>query len=274
MSSAIIVRDSRTGDGGRRRTGPWRTAVYTVLLVCAVFFAFATSEASGTPSSASAQRPGEETIILTAEDFCNTFSDAVAAMGPWEGEDLEITGLRISPSTVTVPNGPLNMDVPTPPQGRGLGTVSFPVQILVDGVLTKTVRVTGRVEVYRSVPCAVRPMKKGHVIGPGDVAEVRKPLSRIQAAAVSALEEVHGKRLIRSVRAGSVLTERMLSEAPVVNKGDRVTILANSPVIRVSVPGVILEDGAGGEHIRVMNLMSGKEVLARVEDARTVSVAF
>jgi len=269
-----IVRDPRTGDGARRSKGPWRTAVCTVLFVCAVFWGFATPEASETPPSAAAQRSGEGSIVLTAEDFSQVFFDAVTAMGPWDGEDVEITGLRISPPTVTVPEGTLGMDVPNPPQGRGLGTVSFPVRILVDGVLTKTVRITGRVEVYRSFPCAVRHMKKGHVIGPGDVAEVRKPLSSIRTAAVSALEEVLGKRLTSSVRAGAVLTERMLSETPVVNKGDRVTIIADSPVLRVSVPGVILEDGAGGEYVQVKNLMSGKEVFARVEDARTVSVAF
>ncbi|MEF3168686.1 MAG: flagellar basal body P-ring formation chaperone FlgA [Deltaproteobacteria bacterium] len=272
MSNAIVI-DPSTDDGGRRWTGSWRMAVCTVLFVCAVFFGLAAPEASETPPSAAAQRSGEGSIVLTAEDFSQVFSDTVTAMGPWDGE-VEITGLRISPPTVTVPEGTLGMDVPNPPQGRGLGTVSFPVRILVDGVLTKTVRVTGRVEVYRSVACAVRHMKKDHVIGPGDVAVVRKPLSQIQAAAVSALEEVLGKRLTSSVRAGAVLTERMLSEAPVVSKGDRVTIIADSPVLRVSVPGVILEDGARGEYVQVKNLMSGKEVFARVEDASTVSVAF
>lgn len=267
------VMDLRSGAGVRTRQFCIAVAC-PVLFALVLFFSTGALCAGEVTSKASADVSGKKMVTLSLEDFRNVFFETMSAMNPWAGEDMEITKLRISPSSVTVPEGAIELDVSDPPQGKGLGTVSFPVRILVDGVPMRTVRVTGRVEVYRSVLCAVRPLKKGHVIAPEDLAEVRRPLSRISGAAVSDAAEVRGKRLTRSVRAGSILTEGMLAEAPVVAKGDRVTILAKTPVLRVSVPGVILEDGARGEYVRVKNLMSGKEILARVKDAKTVSVAF
>ena len=67
----------------------------------------------------------------------------------------------------------------------------------------------------------------------------------------------------------SDLKDWMLEKSPIVDRGDVVTILAESDGLRVTVPGRILERGYSGELVRVENIMSKKQVYARVTDHST-----
>jgi flagella basal body P-ring formation protein FlgA len=66
----------------------------------------------------------------------------------------------------------------------------------------------------------------------------------------------------------------MLEKSPIVDRGDMVTILAESGDLRVTVPGRVLERGYLGELIRVQNSMSKKKIYARVINNSTVMVDF
>jgi flagella basal body P-ring formation protein FlgA len=66
----------------------------------------------------------------------------------------------------------------------------------------------------------------------------------------------------------------MLEEAPILDKGDQVTILALLGRIRITVPGIILEKGYSGDRVRVQNTMSSKEIYARVVNGSTVTIDF
>jgi flagella basal body P-ring formation protein FlgA len=66
----------------------------------------------------------------------------------------------------------------------------------------------------------------------------------------------------------------MLVRAPIVKRGDMVTILAESGGLRVSVPGKILEKGYKGQLVQVQNTMSRKKIYAKVINDATVMVDF
>jgi flagella basal body P-ring formation protein FlgA len=66
----------------------------------------------------------------------------------------------------------------------------------------------------------------------------------------------------------------MVEAPPLVRRGDLVTILALAGRISVSVPGEMRDSGVKGEVVRVKNLMSRREILARVVDKNTVRVVF
>ncbi|MEE9611432.1 MAG: flagellar basal body P-ring formation chaperone FlgA, partial [Desulfatiglandales bacterium] len=70
------------------------------------------------------------------------------------------------------------------------------------------------------------------------------------------------------------LKEWMLERPPIVKRGDMVTILAESGVLRVTVPGRVLEKGYLGELVRVQNAMSKRQIHARVINNSTVVVDF
>jgi flagella basal body P-ring formation protein FlgA len=76
------------------------------------------------------------------------------------------------------------------------------------------------------------------------------------------------------IRAETPLKEWMLVRAPIVKRGDMVTILAEAGGLRVSVPGKILEKGYKGQLVRVQNTMSHKKIYAKVINDATVRVDF
>ena len=59
---------------------------------------------------------------------------------------------------------------------------------------------------------------------------------------------------------------------PVVHRGDIVSIVLESPLIKVSTPGEALEAGKPGDTIRVKNTSSNREVRAQVIDKQTVRI--
>jgi flagella basal body P-ring formation protein FlgA len=61
---------------------------------------------------------------------------------------------------------------------------------------------------------------------------------------------------------------------PVVDRGDLVTILAESAGVRLTVPGRVMEPGYKNEPVAVENTMSRKKVYATVVDGSTVAVDF
>jgi flagella basal body P-ring formation protein FlgA len=66
----------------------------------------------------------------------------------------------------------------------------------------------------------------------------------------------------------------MLEDPPLVEKGKRVLIRAENELIRVTTLGKVLEEGRAGDQIQVMNIGSGKVVLATVVGPGTVEVVF
>ena len=73
-------------------------------------------------------------------------------------------------------------------------------------------------------------------------------------------------------RAMRPLSTQDVVESPVVQKGDLVNIVLESPVIKVATPGEALEAGKLGETIRVKNISSKREIRAQVIDKQTVRV--
>jgi len=63
-----------------------------------------------------------------------------------------------------------------------------------------------------------------------------------------------------------------LEEPPVFKRGDKVFIIAESEVLKVTAVGLAGEDGYRGRTVRITNMYSKKEVIGNVVDNGTVSV--
>ncbi len=71
-------------------------------------------------------------------------------------------------------------------------------------------------------------------------------------------EQVIGRVLTRSVRAGRQLNRHDIAAADMVKRGERVTLLAKSQGFAVRMQGTALTDGASGELIKVKNVNSSR----------------
>jgi len=85
---------------------------------------------------------------------------------------------------------------------------------------------------------------------------------------------VIGKRVKRFIKPGTLLTEEMIEEAPLVKKGDRVAIIVESDILTITASGEARMDGAKGKIIEVINSDSKKKIYAEVIGLGRVKVTY
>jgi flagella basal body P-ring formation protein FlgA len=112
------------------------------------------------------------------------------------------------------------------------------------------------------------------VLTTGDVCLKRVNVSKAPDRIIFDLNQVVGKQLRTRIRAGECFRAHMLREPPLIEKGDRVKIIARSDSLRVSTMGIAKADGARGDQIRVENAVSEKTVVGRVMAVGVVEVLF
>ncbi len=218
---------------------------------------------------------GSNLTYLSIHDLEPVFLDGIEKYSAWSVKKLQVTDIRMFPGKIGVPQGSaIDFEIAPPSNSKCLGRVSFLVTVVADNKPLRKIRLNGWVEAYKNVVCAARPLRKGRILGPDDVAIVKKPVSKMRSEPVYKLENAVGKALKRSVRTGEVITPVILQEPVLVKRGSRVTIVAESGGLFVRVPGVVKEKGSRGQFIKVQNTMSQREVLAQVVDGKTVKVFF
>ena len=133
---------------------------------------------------------------------------------------------------------------------------------------------TLNLEVISPVVVVRRPMGRHQPIESKDVAIALKDLAKLPAGIFTDVNQVVGMRVKRTLYGDTVLREDLVELLPLVNRGDVVTIIAESGNLRITARGEAKAKGGRGERISVVNLDSRKRVFARVLDARTVKVEF
>jgi flagellar basal body P-ring formation protein FlgA len=188
-------------------------------------------------------------------------------------EDLAVSSLRIF-GDGPVPPGKLSFQLSQNEQGKLGGDTSLNVVVRVDGRVQKRVRLSGWVDIFEPVVCVSRDIKKREILQQEDLYLSRKNISHLPSNVLTDMDEAVGLMIKHQVVADTPLKTWMLERAPILERGDMVTILGESEGLRVTVPGKIMEKGYKGELIRVQNTMSRKQIYARVIDEATVQVEF
>ncbi len=122
------------------------------------------------------------------------------------------------------------------------------------------------------VVVAARKLSRLDVIEAEDIHLQSMQIRRVRRPYLSKPQEVLGKRLRQSLRKGMPIRGDQLEIAPLVRRGDRVTITVRSKGLQIVTSGKAKQDGQLGEMIRVMNLESKKNVYAEVVNAGDVLI--
>lgn len=187
--------------------------------------------------------------------------------------DVVVSRFKIS-GNGEIPEGPLSLQVFQKERGTLFGHVRLAAILSVGGVARREVSMSGWVDVFEPAVCTARPIKKGEILEREDLYLIRKNISRIRGPVITDADQAAGLMAKHHIRENACLKEWMVEKAPVLNKGDVVTILAQLGGLRVTVRGTALERGYPGEMVKVQNMMSQKTVLARVIDGSNVLVEF
>ncbi len=182
--------------------------------------------------------------------------------------------IRFIPGTLplpfTVPTGELSYEV-IPSNPNILGSSKFSIIFRVNNHVAKNMSVKGKVEALAPVVVVTSKLQKGTVLTPGNLALVVKDLSKMAAPGLD-LNDFIGKKLKRSLRAGSPVQNSMVEARPIIKRGERVKIVINYGSMHLSTIGIARNNGRQDQMIRVQNINSNKIVYCRVAAPGLVEV--
>lgn len=129
---------------------------------------------------------------------------------------------------------------------------------------TWTIYVPAQVHVYGDAVVLTRPVARGAPIPSLALRVERRDLGTLAAGALQDPAAAVGMLPRRALPQGAVLSAAMLEAAPLVRRGQQVTIQAEITGLSVKSAGEALADGSQGELVRVRNLLTNKVITAIV----------
>jgi flagella basal body P-ring formation protein FlgA len=189
------------------------------------------------------------------------------------GCDVVVSRLKIT-GNVSVPDGKISFQEYQKGRRRLEGHVSLIVVVMVNGVVKNKVKLAGWVDIFQPVVCASRDLKRGDRISKNDLYYVKRNISHLSSKILTDMDKIVGFMAKHNIKKDACLKEWMFERFPIVDKGDIVTISAESGDLKVTALGRVLMKGYKDELVKVQNLMSKKEIYAKVVNSSMVTVDF
>lgn len=189
------------------------------------------------------------------------------------GERLEIRLNQRDLEASVASGAPVAIDVRELSYDRRTGR--FDAQIVVsagDGP-SRTLRVSGRAYNLVQLPVPAHPLRPGSAIAESDLDWIEVREDRLDRRTALRAEDLVGLVPKRSLRAGDPVRLYDVEPPLLVTKGKVVTMVYETPYMRLSTIGRALEDGPQGGVVRVLNLQSNTVVqgIATAENFVTLS---
>lgn len=206
--------------------------------------------------------------VLDKEELRKKAVIFLTEKGAFEGEEVTFRDFRLPEAIFLDQNEVVDVEA-----ASGLKPGRNSLRFVACGFQGNQVRsYTGSVfiDVWKTVPCAARVVNRKEVLEPSLVRFEKKNLAYVHG------EVWDGKggpwRVKRPVGEGQIFMLSNLESAPLLQRGDKVTLKFQGRFVSLAVPAIVLEDGNVGDDILVKNLQSNRKVRARIVDEATIIV--
>jgi flagella basal body P-ring formation protein FlgA len=220
---------------------------------------------------------GSPTVIVDRRGISvgpETIQNIIAEYITKNKKHLPEAEIRFVPSSLplpfVLPTGDLSHEV-IPSHPDILGSSRFSIIFRIDGNVVKNMSVRGKIEALAHVVISTGALRRGQILRPQHLATAMMDISSINNPGM-AVEDFIGKKLTRSLRAGSPVLLSLVEALPVVQRGERVKIVINSGALHVTATGLAHSDGIMHQMIRVQNINSNKIIYCRVAAPGLVEV--
>ncbi len=210
------------------------------------------------------------TVILEQSELKKVFTALILERATLPPGDLTISRFTATPETLSVPAGRREFRVISRGQSKSLGRQTMVADLLVNGQARARVTLSGDLEVQGDVVCAAHALSRSRLLTADDLVRVRRNLTMLGPDLVTDPALAIGKEIKTTLQPGAPLYGRFLKEPAMVKRGDIVSIRAARGAITITVPGRVQVAGAKGDLITVKNMMSRKEIYAKVIGPDTV----
>ncbi len=212
-------------------------------------------------------------IRITRDEMEMMVRDHFMSSPPSSEAQVNIKAVRIR-DAILLPQGRISHEIERSHQSAPSRMLPLAIVFKVDGRLERKVPALVSLEVLQSVVVTRRPIPRLKIITPDDVTLRQVNVAGRSARIIRSVDAVVGMRARRAISMNTELHAGLVEWPPVVNKGDRVTIIAESGQLRITTTGEVKTTGKVGQQVRVLNLDSQKTIMAQVVDAHTVRVSF
>jgi len=210
--------------------------------------------------------------VISEEDYLNYFDDYISQhIGA--GVRYEISRFQVKGDS-PLPTGRLSINVQRQPSVDLRGFVNLTASLLVNDVFVQRVSLSGWIDRFEDIICTTRPLERNHIIERRDVELRSRNVSKVKDTYYTRIEDIVGKRIKRKAGNGEIIFSSIIEIPPLIYKGNKVTIIAESNALIIKTTGIAQSDGYPGEQIRVKNAMSHKIIQATVVDETTVKVQY
>ena len=125
-----------------------------------------------------------------------------------------------------------------------------------------SIYVTVNVEKMATLYIAASPLARGEAITEEDIQQAKRDINKLRRGFYSDKDDLIGMIAKRSIRAGTIFSNKHLSPPLIIKKGDNVNIIARTGSIVIKMGGKAMSDGIEGQRIRVKNNSSRKIINA------------
>jgi flagella basal body P-ring formation protein FlgA len=151
------------------------------------------------------------------------------------------------------------------------GSMALSIAAVDDNRVLARFPVSVRIRAWREVAAAASDLQRGIILTQNDIQFNEHEMTGVRAQPFENVDDLLGKRLVRMVRAGDVLTANHVENPPLVERGDEVLLLVQYNGITVGCLGKAAQKGGRGEKILVRN-QYGRNLTGVITDAHTVMV--
>ena len=214
-----------------------------------------------------------ESQVLTVEEIEKGAIDKLASVLPWDRESVEIN-VYYEGEDILLPPGKKELVYKTRGSNQKAGRIPLILQIKVNGNFKKSVRLNSRVLVSQEVVKTIRAVRKGEMISNDNIQLETIKTERPWKNAIQSIDHALGYAAGRNLPIGKILTPKFLKKPALANRGEKILILAEKGGMKITVPGILKEDGYEDGMVQVLNIESKKLIYGRLVDANTVKVSF
>lgn len=208
-------------------------------------------------------------VRLPDEQIEAIYREFVLSHSPWDPRDMEIRSVYFAEAPA-LPEGKISHEVIAGPEERFLGNVTVTIQFFVDGEKERSLRVTGKVDLYQNVVHALTPLKRHDIVEEKNIEIQRINVAGDPERYTRQAEQVIGKQLLRDVGMHQPIALKDLNQPNVVKRGGVVTIVYENGGLKLTAKGEVNGNACIGDTIRVTNLMTKRTTVCMVVDEETV----
>jgi flagella basal body P-ring formation protein FlgA len=191
---------------------------------------------------------------------------------PWNPDEVTILDIIYKPFQIQ--EGNITYRIAVPKNENYLGRFSAQISFSVNGQFIKNVDVSAVIKVITPIVVSVQQIERHQVIAEEDVTVEERDITHIAKDYVASTHEVIGKRATCKIGADKIIKQAMIEEAPLIHKGDLITIFVETNTFKISTSGEALQDGRAGDKIEVYNTHSSQKLYGYVRSGKEVEVRF